>query len=213
MVPMLSAPVYAYVTGFAIGFSLIMAIGAQNAFVLRQGLLRRHCFAVALFCAVSDALLIAAGVGGISLFIADIAAQYEALLFGFAGLWLFIYGAMRVRDAVRGETGLVREKGATTGLWATLAITAALTFGNPHVYLDTVVLVGTVSLRFEGFDKISYGLGAVSASFVFFFSLAYGARLLAPQMERANAWRVLDAGVAVIMFVLAVSMLRAGGLI
>ena len=98
MIPVLSAPVSAFVTGFAIGFSLIMAIGAQNAFALRQGLLRQHCFAVALFCAVSDALLIAAGVGGISLFIADIAAQYEALLFGFAGLWPVSYTHLRAHE-------------------------------------------------------------------------------------------------------------------
>ena len=209
MTPAMSA----FGTGFAIGFSLIMAIGAQNAFVLRQGLMRRHIFAVALFCAGSDALLIAAGVGGVSLFIAEFAARHSALLFGFASLWLAIYGALRLRDAIRGDGHIAHHNGAQTGLVPTLAITAMLTFGNPHVYLDTVVLIGAVSLQFEAMNKLYYGLGAAFSSFVFFFSLVYGAKFLAPLMERQNAWRLLDAGIAAIMFALALSMLRAGGLI
>ena len=203
----------AFGTGFALGFSLIMAIGAQNAFVLRQGLMRRHIFAVALFCAGSDALLIAAGVGGMSLFIEEFAARHLALLFGFASVWLTVYGAMRLRDAVRGNGHIAHHNGAQTGLVPTLVITAMLTFGNPHVYLDTVVLIGAVSLQFEAMNKLYYGLGAAISSFVFFFALVYGARFLAPYMERPNAWRILDAGIAAIMFALALSMLRAGGLI
>ena len=205
--------VSAFGTGFAIGLSLIMAIGAQNAFVLRQGLMRRHVFAIALFCAGSDALLIAAGVGGISLFIAQFAAQHSGFLFGFASLWLAVYGALRLRDAIRGDGHISHHNGMQTGLVPTLAITAMLTFGNPHVYLDTIVLIGTVSLQFEAMNKLYYGLGAAISSFVFFFSLVYGARFLAPYMERPNAWRILDAGIAAIMFALALSMLRAGGLI
>ena len=203
----------AFGTGFAIGFSLIMAIGAQNAFVLRQGLMRCHVFAIALFCAGSDALLIAAGVGGISLFIAEFATRHSALLFGFAGLWLAVYGVLRLRDAIRGDANMTYHNGAEMGLVPTLAITAMLTFGNPHVYLDTIVLIGAVSLQFEATDRLYYGLGAAISSFVFFFSLAYGAKYLGPYMERPNAWRILDAGIAIIMFALALSMLRAGGLI
>jgi L-lysine exporter family protein LysE/ArgO len=204
---------FAFGTGFAVGFSLIMAIGAQNAFVLRQGLMRRHIFAVALFCATSDALLIAAGVSGISLLLAELAAGYSALLFGFASLWLAFYGALRLRDAICGDGQIAHHNGAQTGLVPTLVITALLTFGNPHVYLDTVVLIGAVSLQFEAMNKLYFGLGAAISSFVFFFSLVYGARYLAPYMERPNAWRILDAGIAAIMFALALSMLRAGGLI
>ena len=203
----------AFGAGFVIGFSLIMAIGAQNAFVLRQGLMRRHIFAVALFCAGSDALLIAAGVSGVSLLVAEFAASHSALLFGLASLWLSVYGALRLRDAIRGDGHIAHGNGAETELVPTLAITAILTFGNPHVYLDTVVLIGAVSLQFEAIDKLYYGLGAGISSFVFFFSLVYGARFLAPIMERPNAWRVLDAGIAIIMFALALSMLRTGGLI
>ncbi|MEK9610655.1 MAG: LysE family transporter [Alphaproteobacteria bacterium] len=209
MTPAMSA----FGTGFAIGFSLIMAIGAQNAFVLRQGLMRSHIFAVALFCAGSDALLITAGVGGASLYIAEFADRYSNLLFGFASLWLAVYGALRLRDAIRGDGHIAHHNVAQTGLVPTLAITAMLTFGNPHVYLDTVVLIGAMSLKFEAMNKIYYGLGAAISSFVFFFSLVYGARFLAPYMERPNAWRILDTGIAAIMFSLALSMLRAGGLI
>ena len=209
MTPAMSA----FCTGFAIGFSLIMAIGAQNAFVLRQGLMRRHVFAVALFCAGADALLIAAGVGGVSLFIAEFAACHSALLFGFASLWLTVYGALRLRDAVRGDGHIAHHNWAQTGLVPTLATTAMLTFGNPHVYLDTVVLIGAVSLQFEAMNKLYYGLGAAISSFVFFFSLVYCAKHFAPYMERPNAWRILDACIAAIMFALALSMLRSGGLI
>lgn len=203
----------AFGTGFAIGFSLIMAIGAQNTFVLRQGLMRRHVFAVALFCAGSDALLITAGIGGFSVFIAEFSAQHSAFLFGFASLWLAFYGALRLRAAIYGDGYVAYHNGATTGLVPTLVITAMLTFGNPHVYLDTVVLIGAVSLQFEAMNKVYYGLGAAISSFVFFFSLVYGARYLASYIKRPNFWRILDAGIATIMFALALSMLRAGGLI
>ena len=164
MFDLITPAMSAFCTGFAIGFSLIMAIGAQNAFVLRQGLMRRHLFAVALFCAGSDALLIAAGVGGISLFIAEFAARHSALLFGFASLWLAVYGALRLRDAIRGDALIAHHNGAQTGLVPTLAITAMLTFGNPHVYLDTVVLIGAVSLQFEAMDKLYYCLLYTSPS-------------------------------------------------
>ena len=204
---------YAFGNGFAIGLSLIMVIGAQNAFVLRLGLMRRHVFAIALFCAGSDALLIAAGVGGISLFIAEFSERHSALLFGFASLWLAVYGALRLHDAVYGDGYIAHHDGAQMGLVPTLAIAAMLTFGNPHVYLDTVVLIGAVSLQFEAVNKFYYGLGAAISSFVFFFSLSFGARFLAPYLERPIAWRILDASIAAMMFALALSMLRAGGLI
>ncbi len=213
MLGLFEPAVSAFTTGFATGLSLILAIGAQNAFVLRQGLMGRHIFAVALFCAGSDALLIAVGVGGISLFIAELANMYSTLLFGVASLWLAFYGVLRLRDAIRGNAKISYHKGFETRLLPTLAITAMLTFGNPHVYLDTVVLIGTVSLQFEATNKFYFGLGAAISSFVFFFSLAYGAKFLAPYVERPYLWRILDAGIAVIMFVLAFSMLNASGLI
>ena len=200
-----------FVTGFALGFSLLIAIGAQNAFVLRQGLLRQHVFAVVLFCAVADMALIVPGVGGLSLLIADFAARYEAVLFGLAAIWLTGYGVMRLRSAIRANAVITADAAGSDSLTAVLTTGAVLTFGNPHVYLDTVVLVGTVSVRFTGMDKLAYGIGAATASFVFFFALGYGASLLAPQMQRPNAWRVLDTIIAVVMFAIAIGMARAGG--
>ena len=200
-----------YATGFALGFSLLIAIGAQNAFVLRQGLLRQHVFAVVLFCAVADMALIVVGVGGLSLLIADVAARYEAALFGLAALWLAGYGGMRLRSANRANAAIEADAAGSDSLAAVLSTGAVLTFGNPHVYLDTVVLLGTVSVRFTGMDKLAYGTGAATASFVFFFALGYGASLLAPQMQRPNAWRVLDTIIAVVMFALAIGMARASG--
>ena len=200
-----------YATGFALGFSLLIAIGAQNAFVLRQGLLRQHVFAVVLFCTVADMALIVVGVGGLSLLIADVAARYEAALFGLAALWLAGYGVMRIRSAIRANVAIKADAAGSDSLVAVLTTVAALTFGNPHVYLDTVVLLGAVSVRFTGMDKLAYGTGAATASFVFFFALGYGASLLAPQMQRPNAWRVLDTIIAVVMFALAIGMARAGG--
>ena len=200
-----------FVTGFALGFSLLIAIGAQNAFVLRQGLLRQHVFAVVLFCAVADMVLIVLGVGGLSLLIADFAARYEAVLFGLAAIWLTGYGVMRLRSAIRANAVITADAAGSDSLTAVLTTGAVLTFGNPHVYLDTVVLVGTVSVRFTGMDKLAYGIGAATASFVFFFALGYGASLLAPQMQRPNAWRVLDTIIAVVMFAIAIGMARAGG--
>lgn len=198
-------------TGFALGFSLILAIGAQNAFVLRQGLTRRHVLPVVMFCAVADMLLIVAGVGGVSLLIADIASRHAPALFGLAAIWLAGYGLLRVRSAVMANGAISDGDWVSGQLLPTLVTAAVLTFGNPHVYLDTVVLIGTVSLQFDGTDRIAYGAGAATASFVFFFSLGYGATLLAPQMKRPNAWRIFDAVIALVMFGLAIGMALAGG--
>ena len=200
-----------FLTGFALGFSLILAIGAQNAFVLRQGLLKQHVLPVVLFCAVSDMILIIAGVGGVSLLIADFAARHAPTMFGLAAVWLATYGAMRLRSAVNPGQTINPGEGQQASLAAALTTAAVLTFGNPHVYLDTVVLIGTVSLQFDGMEKIAYGAGAGAASLVFFFSLGFGATLLAPQMQRKNAWRILDTLIALVMFALAFGMARAGG--
>ena len=200
-----------FLTGFALGFSLILAIGAQNAFVLRQGLLKQHVLPVVLFCAVSDMILIIAGVGGVSLLIADFAVRHASTMFGLAAVWLAIYGAMRLRSAANPGQTINPGEGQQASLAAALTTAAVLTFGNPHVYLDTVVLIGTVSLQFDGMEKIAYGAGAGAASLVFFFSLGFGATLLAPQIQRKNAWRILDTLIALVMFTLAFGMARAGG--
>jgi L-lysine exporter family protein LysE/ArgO len=201
----------AYATGFALGFSLILAIGAQNAFVLRQGLLRQHVLLVVLFCAGADTLLILAGVAGLSALIAGVVDRHASVLFGLAALWLAGYGVMRLGSAMRAGDGISTDATTATTVTAVLTTAALLTFGNPHVYLDTVVLIGAVSLQFHGTLKLAYGAGAITASFVFFFMLGYGASLLAPTMQRPNAWRILDTLIALVMFVLALGMAEAGG--
>ena len=201
----------AFFTGVAIGFSLILAIGAQNAFVLRQGLLRQHFFAVALFCSLSDAILIAIGVSGVSWFIGDLIKAYSFWTFGAAALWLMVYGAIHLRSAFRQNRLILDEVQAKKSLLSVLSTAALFTFGNPHVYLDTVVLIGTMAMKFVPYERVLFAAGAALASFVFFFSLAYGARLLAPRMKNQMTWKILDLMIAVIMFSLAFGMLIAGG--
>ena len=201
----------AFLTGFILGFSLILAIGAQNSFVLRQGLMGRHVFIVALFCSLSDALLISTGVAGISIFLNNYIDLVSNWLFGISSIWLTGYGLMRLRDAVKGKSALIAENSSVNGLVSTLSFLSVLTFANPHVYLDTVVLIGSVSQQFTGDTKLAYVLGASIASFVFFFSLAYGAKFLSPTMQRPMAWRLLDSFIAFVMFTLAIKMAQAGG--
>ena len=182
----------AFLTGFFLGLSLILAIGAQNSFVFRQGLMGRHVFTVALFCSLSDAVLIIIGVAGISIFLNNYIDLVSDWLFGISAIWLTGYGLMRLRDVVKGKSALVIESASTNGLISTLSFLAVLTFANPHVYLDTVVLIGSVSQQFPGNTKLAYVLGASIASFVFFFSLAYGAKFLSHIMQKSIAWRILD---------------------
>jgi L-lysine exporter family protein LysE/ArgO len=211
MISVMPSWVAPFGVGFALSFSLILAIGAQNAFVLRQGLMRQHIGALVLFCALSDAVLIIAGVAGLAPLLAQWLISVERWLFAGAAGWLAIYGLMRGYAAWRGAAAIEMGAGKDNGLAATLAMAAVLTFGNPHVYLDTVVLIGTVSLQFENAVKIAFALGAVSASFVFFTSLGYGAAALSGVMQRPYAWRLMDVTVALVMFALAYGLARAGG--
>ena len=197
----------AALTGFATGFSLILAIGAQNAFVLRQGLLRAHVLPLCLLCALSDAILIAAGVSGFGA-LAHALPWFPRAMALTGGAFLLAYGALRLRAAWQGDYALTLA-GQSAPLGATLAMGAAFTWLNPHVYLDTLGLVGAVSTQFEGWNRAAFGTGAVLASFVFFFSLGYGARLLAPVMASAAAWRRLDVGIALTMWALALKLLLA----
>ena len=200
----------AFLTGFILGFSLILAIGAQNSFVLRQGLIGRHVFTVALFCSLADALLISIGVAGISIFLNNYIDLMSDWLFAISAIWLAGYGLLRLRDAVIGKSVLITENSSANGLSSTLSFLVVITFANPHVYLDTVVLIGSVSQQFSGNTKFAYVLGASIASFVFFFSLAYGAKFLSPIMKRPIAWRLLDTFITFIMFTLAIKMAQAG---
>jgi L-lysine exporter family protein LysE/ArgO len=195
-------------TGFFTGLSLILAIGAQNAFVLRQGLLRQHVFALALFCALSDALLIGAGVAGFGALSAALPAL--PMLMSLAGAaFLTVYGIARLRAALAGGQALTPE-GEARSLARTLALAAAFTWLNPHVYLDTLGLIGAVSTGFApGAARLAFGLGATTASFAFFFGLGYGARGIAPLMRAPRAWRVLDAGIGLTMLAIAAKLALA----
>ncbi|TYB81484.1 LysE/ArgO family amino acid transporter [Maritimibacter fusiformis] len=194
-------------TGFFTGFSLILAIGAQNAFVLRQGLIGQHVFWLALFCAGSDAALIAAGVAGFGALTAALPALPLVMSLGGAA-FLVVYGVSRLIAAWRGGHRL-EAAGGGRALWPTLGIAAAFTWLNPHVYLDTLGLIGAVSTGFaDPGPKLAFGGGAVGASFVFFFGLAYGARLLAPVMRSPRAWRGLDALIGVTMLAIAAKLIR-----
>ncbi len=190
--------------GSLLGFSLIMAIGAQNAFVLRQGLRRQHVLPIVLTCAMSDAALIMAGVLGFGTLTASVPWFEMTMRFGGAA-FLVWYGARSLIAAWRGGAALTAAEGETQRLWPVLATILALTWLNPHVYLDTVVLLGSISAQYP--DPKVFGLGAVLSSFVFFFALGYGASLLAPVFARPRAWQVLDASVGVVMWAIAVKLL------
>jgi len=200
----------AFLTGFFLGLSLIVAIGAQNTFVLRQGIIGQHIFFVALFCALSDALLIIIGIAGISFLLNNFISQISNVLFGFSALWITGYGVLRLRSAFKTDELIKIEASTSKNILPTILIAAVLTFANPHVYLDTMILIGSISQQFSGYNKISYALGACLASFIFFFSLSYGAKFLAPLMERPYSWRVLDSIIALIMFTIAFKLASAG---
>lgn len=194
----------AALSGLFLGLSLIIAIGAQNAFVLRQGLRREHVFVVCLTCALSDALLISLGVFALGTVTDLIPGIEPALRYGGAA-FLLAYGLRSARSAMTGSSALTSGDGARQGLGATLATALAFTFLNPHVYLDTVLLIGSIASQYPG-REAAFGAGAVTGSFLFFFSLGYGARLLAPVFARPNAWRVLDGVIAVVMIGLAIKL-------
>ena len=194
--------------GFLLGGGLIVAIGAQNAFVLRQGLARRFVAMVCLVCALSDAALIAVGVAGVGTLVAASAGLLRAATIGGA-VFLAGYGLLAVRRAFAGaalDTGPAERPASRI---AALSACLAFTFLNPHVYLDTVVLVGSVSGTHAGPARLAFAGGAVAASFVWFFALGYGARALAPLFVRPAAWRVLDLAIAAVMFALAWGLARA----
>ncbi|WP_406870128.1 LysE/ArgO family amino acid transporter [Thioclava sp. 'Guangxiensis'] len=183
--------------GFRIGLGLIVAIGAQNAYVLRQGLRGEHVFAVALFCAVSDAALIALGVSGFGALTSGL--PWLAPLLRWGGVVFLTYYALRAfGSAWRGGAHLNPAYGPAEPLPKVLGVMVVLTWANPHVWIDTVLLLGAVSAQFPA-QGLQFGFGAVVASFSFFFALAYGARLFAPVFAKPRAWQILDLGVGCLL--------------
>ena len=200
----------AFLTGLFLGLSLIVAIGAQNAFVIRSGILRNHIFYIALFCAISDSLLIIIGIAGISFFLKDFMNEFSNIIFGFSALWLFSYGLLRIRSALINNYLTVDNNSKSSSLLKAISIVAIFTFVNPHVYLDTMILIGSISQQFLDTNRIYFAIGACTASFIWFFSIAYGAKLLTPIMQKPSHWRNLDLLIALIMFVIAFNLASQG---
>ena len=191
--------------GFATSFALIVAIGSQNAFVLRQGIRRQHVLPIVLFCIVADALLILAGVGGAGTVLRSNSTLLAVARYGGAA-FLASYGLLAAHRAWKGAHMVLGEQPALR-LSAALAACFAFTFLNPHVYLDTVVLLGAVASQRGDAGRWVFGAGACLASGVWFSALGFGARFLGPLFETVTAWRVLDGVIAVVMLGLAATLL------
>ena len=185
------------------GLALIVAIGAQNAFVLRQGLRREHVAAVVALCITADALLIVAGVSGMGALVSRHPAVLSTVRMAGAA-FLLAYAALALRRAVAGSSLQADGDAAGSTLAAALATAAALTFLNPHVYLDTVVLLGSIGAQQAADSRPGFAAGAIVASTLWFGGLGFGARLAAPVFARPRAWRILDTLIAAVMATLAV---------
>ena len=194
-----------FAQGFATGAALIIAIGAQNAFVLRQGLKREHVLAVVLVCALSDALLITLGVAGLGTLVQQSPLLLQVARYGGAA-FLFGYGLLAARRAWS-ASAMEMPPSTPLSLRAALATCLAFTYLNPHCWLDTVVLIGSISSQQPDGQRAWFGVGAATSSFAWFFALGFGARLLDGLFKRPLAWRVLDIVVALVMFTLALSLL------
>ncbi len=193
-----------FIAGFALGFSLILAIGAQNAFVLRQGLRREHVFALCLTCAASDAILIGAGVAGFGS-LSNAVPWFEPLMRYGGAAFLIWYGFRSFFSDWQGGAAMKLGEGQKTSLRAALFTVLAFTWLNPHVYLDTVVLIGSISAQYN--DRLAVAVGAMASSFVFFFSLGYGAGVLSPIFARPRAWQILDVVIGVVMLGIAAKLI------
>jgi L-lysine exporter family protein LysE/ArgO len=191
--------------GFLLSLSLILAIGAQNAFVLKQGLKGQHVFWVCVICALSDALLISLGVFGLSA-VEAIIPEFAIVARYFGAAFLFFYGSKSFLSAYKQRNSLEPEGARTTSLSSAVLVCLALTWLNPHVYLDTVVLLGSISLQY-GEQSHLFGIGAIAGSFVFFFSLGYGASFLRPLFAKPITWVVLEVVIGLVMWTIALSLL------
>jgi L-lysine exporter family protein LysE/ArgO len=193
-----------YLAGLSLGLSLILPIGAQNSFVLRQGLRREHVFFVCLLCALSDAVLMLAGVFGLAAAIAGLPWLSVGMrIFGI--VFLGWYGFKSFRRALRDGETMMPGQGETQSLGRTLLVCAAMTWLNPHVYLDTVLLVGSIGQQYPG-HQAEFVAGTMSASWLFFFGLGYGATLLRPILSKPVSWRILEALIGLCMWSIAISL-------
>ncbi|MEU7632160.1 LysE/ArgO family amino acid transporter [Nocardia sp. NPDC049220] len=201
-----SSAAVAAASGLGFGLSLIVAIGAQNIFVLRQGISGRHVPAVVTVCVVSDIVLIAAGVGGFGL-IVESAPQVVAVAHYAGAAFLIGYAALAARRVFTSATLIAESARATVAFDATVVTCLALTWLNPHVYLDTVVLLGSFANTYASPDRWFLGAGAMLASALWFTTLGFGARLLRPLFVNPLAWRVLDSVIAMTLLALGIGLL------
>ena len=193
-----------YFQGLMIGLSLIVAIGAQNAFILKQGLIKQHVFLICFICALSDSILIVFGVLGFS----KLMALHPEVVFlskYFGALFLIVYGAQHFYQAMKMSKTLNLSKKNESKWPSIVMICLALTWLNPHVYLDTVILVGNLSTQYET-TQLYFTLGVISASWIFFYSLGYAARFLLPWFSREKSWKILDLFIGLTMWTIAISL-------
>jgi len=196
----------AILEGLTLGGALIVAIGAQNAFVLRQGLVRQHVFVVCTVCLAGDALLITLGAGGLGTIL-----RADALILRFTAwagaVYLIVFAIQSFRRATKPQVLVATAGEARMGSLAKVIASAlALTFLNPHVYLDTVVVLGSVAARYQSSDRTLFAFGAVLASAAWFYGLGFGATRLAPLFSRPGTWRIVDGGIGVLMLALSASL-------
>jgi len=195
-----------FFTGLLLGGSLIIAIGSQNAYVLKQGLLKSHVFLICLICAVSDALLITLGTSGVGVIIKQ-NPEWLKWISWFGAAYLSLFAIISFRSAFSGETLKTATANTSQNTKTVITTVLALTFLNPHVYLDTVLLIGSIAAPYSADDKILFTFGAVSASFIWFFGLGYGARFLAPLFAKPSAWKTLNLIIGLVMLWIAYGLI------
>lgn len=195
-----------FFTAFVLAAGLIMAIGAQNAHVLRQGIAGHYVGITVILCAFFDTVLMTSGVFGFGWLLTQLPMLEDVARVGGA-VFLLWYGSRCVRSAMAPLSSVSVESRVATSLPAAIATVSAFTLLNPHVYLDTVVLIGSIGGQYEGTARTVFAVGAFTASWVWFIALGYGARLVRPYFENPRAWQVLDGFIALVMFAIALSLL------
>ena len=203
---MMSELINVFFTAFVLAAGLIMAIGAQNAHVLRQGIAGHYVGITVMLCAFFDTVLMTSGVFGFGWLLTQLPMLEDVARVGGA-VFLLWYGSRCVRSAMAPLSSVSVESRVATSLPAAIATVSAFTLLNPHVYLDTVVLIGSIGGQYEGTARTVFAVGAFTASWVWFIALGYGARLVRPYFENPRAWQVLDGFIALVMFAIALSLL------
>lgn len=194
-----------FLAGFSLGLSLILAIGSQNAFVLKQGIKNQHVFVICVVCALSDAILIGFGVAGFGALVnqfpeIELFARYGGAIF------LGVYSLLSFKSALTTKHALDANVDSKATMAKAIMMSLAFTWLNPHVYLDTVILLGSISTQYQP-NQLIFAIGAITASFVFFFSLGYCSKFLAPLFQKPSSWKVLEFVVGIVMATIAITLI------